>query len=121
MLIQPTLGAVYNDVYEVPVNGSRLMRPLENDPGDVRLTAFSHPKRGFIVPNWRERTLLYTPDAEFVGFDYCIYTSWEPSSDTFRAAYIMISVRQLTGDLNYDGFVGQDDLNTVLSQWGQRE
>ncbi len=44
-------------------------------------------------------------------------------SDTERAALILslnsYLVTPLLGDLNGDGFVGQDDLNVVLGAWGQ--
>jgi len=42
-----------------------------------------------------------------------------PASDAEVTATYLAVVPPLLGDLNGDGFVGQGDLNIVLSQWGK--
>jgi len=129
LLTEPDQAAVYNDVYEVAQDRDRLCSPLLNDPGppdtsgpgDLVLSAYSEPGHGEIEVDWPAGTLLYTPDEGFVGFDYLIYTVWEPEAESFQAAYLILSVRELLGDVNYDGFVGQADLDIVLADWGMGE
>jgi hypothetical protein len=42
-----------------------------------------------------------------------------PNNTWLRGLAFVPSAAALAGDYNHDGFVGQDDLNLVLSHWGQ--
>jgi len=116
----PAEGAVWNDVYTVKLDRPRTCSPLLNDPGEgLVLSAYSEARHGPLDVDWEAGTLVYMPEEGFTGFDFFIYTTWDAAVQAHRAAYVILDVRELAGDLNYDGSVGQADLDTVLTEWGE--
>ena len=100
-LIPATNGLYFpSDVLSLP-DGSILVTSLGNDNPSNGLPLGS----GFIG----EFAANGTPINPFFIFDFT--GAFQPSA---LAIY-----NPLAGDLNLDGFVGQDDLNIILAHWGQ--
>ena len=121
-LAPPELRHDHTDIYLLGMGESQLISPLLNDPDPglpFRLAAYSGPGHGVIDDvDWQAGTFVYTPDLDFYGIDYLIYTAWVDELELGWAGYVILWVREFPGDINEDGFVGQDDLDIVLADWG---
>ncbi len=66
--------------------------------------------------SWRFYEREAAPSAAMV--DVIIWSN-DPNYVPTDADYLNLVPPSLDGDLNLDGFVGQDDLNIILGAWGQ--
>jgi hypothetical protein len=104
-----TVTATYVSVYQLTVNsgtGDGLYLA-----GTVVGVVADAPPSGYAFDNW-------TGDVGGLADVNAASTTYTmpAASCVITAAY---AVTELPGDLNDDGFVGQGDLNIVLSQWGK--
>jgi len=105
-------------------NGSVLVDLLENDVGDDLSMDFLGPvTHGTIATpppplSFSDGWVSYTPLPDFVGIDVGLFNCAAREGDQRYYGYLAVNVAEFSGDISRDGFVGQADLDIVLSDWG---
>ncbi|WP_341501770.1 M6 family metalloprotease domain-containing protein [Gallaecimonas sp. GXIMD4217] len=80
-----------DDQYSLDEDGSLTLAPLANDDaGAERLTIFGQPGHGTLAQDGN--SLIYTPDADFVGQDSFSYKAWSSDGAESRETLVRLTV-----------------------------